>query len=435
MTWLDQLQPASFRNVPFQVDSIDVSAGDNVVLREYPFQDLPTVFRMGEAAEEIKLSAYVIGDDYIEQRDRLREVLTGEGVLMHPTAGAIRVFVAGKYAIKENPTAEGGMARFDLSFVRAEPRRYPAGVPNTEADALDKAQAVALAAQDQFVAEFDLGEAPGWVGDRVIARISESIGAVWAQLGPVTAGLGDFASLAIADYQGLRDGLSAIVRSPLQLADALATLFELPSEISAAAAGQFRAAFGALFDMGQRVRQTDFEVAVMPAVGAGLVMYGVGDSAVLGTDSAARQQLANLTGASDQLIESLATAGYVRATALADLPGWDEAFEMRRAVHEQCTRLLVDASARAPASALPASAWHDAVAAMHTAALADIRVRSRELGRLSTYTPAGWEPVWYISYCLYGTASYADEILGLNPQIEHPLLVPPGRALRVVVRD
>ena len=79
MTWLDQLQRASFRGVPFQVDTIDHSAGDNVVMREYPFQDLPTVFRMGEAAEEIKLSAYVIGDRVFHQKFGYGEVMAIEG--------------------------------------------------------------------------------------------------------------------------------------------------------------------------------------------------------------------------------------------------------------------------------------------------------------------------------------------------------------------
>ena len=57
MAWFDQLTTASFRGVAFQVDTIDVTAGDNTVVREYPFQDLPTVFRMGEGVEEIKFSA------------------------------------------------------------------------------------------------------------------------------------------------------------------------------------------------------------------------------------------------------------------------------------------------------------------------------------------------------------------------------------------
>lgn len=439
MAWLDQLQPASFRNVPFQVDTIDVSAGDNVVLREYPFQDLPTVFRMGEGVEEIKFSAYVIGEDYIDQRDRLRAVLTGEGVLIHPTAGAIRVFVAGKFAIRENPTAEGGMARFDLTFVRAEPRRYPAGVVCTEAEAVQAANAAAVAAQDQFAADFSLDGISGWVSDLSIARISQSLNAVagglMGSLSSLTGQLGDLAGLQIGTFQQLRDGLDGFIREPMRLANAVATLFELPTEISGALAGQYRGALAGFFDMGQRVRKTDFEHAVVPAVGAGLVMFGAGKSEALTADTAARRNLARLYATSDQLFETLATSAYVKATAQADLPGYVEALQMRQDVHQQCTRLLVGASSQTPGAALPASAWHNAVAAMHTAAINDIRARSQEMGRLSTYTPAGWEPVWTISYRLYGTTGYADEILALNPHIEHPLLVPPGRALRVIARD
>ncbi|MFD2451713.1 DNA circularization N-terminal domain-containing protein [Ideonella paludis] len=141
MAWLDQLRPASFRGVPFQVDTIEHLAGDNVVLREYPFQDLPTVFRMGEAAEEIKLSAYVIGEDYIEQRDALRQVLSGQGELVHPTAGRMLVYVAGRFTTREAPTAEGGVCRFDLTFIRAEARRYPTQGPNTRTQATTAAQA------------------------------------------------------------------------------------------------------------------------------------------------------------------------------------------------------------------------------------------------------------------------------------------------------
>ena len=139
--WLAQLRPASFRGVVFQVDTVDVTAGDNLVVRDYPFQDLPTVFRMGAGREDIKFSAYVIGDDYDVQRDTLREALTGvgtlpaSGILVHPTAGTQLAIVSERFVIKENPVAMGGMARFDLSFVRAETRRYPVSVANTGAQA------------------------------------------------------------------------------------------------------------------------------------------------------------------------------------------------------------------------------------------------------------------------------------------------------------
>lgn len=435
MSWLDQLQIASFRDVTFQVDSIDVSAGDNVVLREYPFQDLPTVFRMGEAAEEIKISAYVIGPDYIERREELRSVLTGGGVLVHPTAGSIRVFVAGKFTIKENPTAEGGMARFDLTFVRAETRRYPAGTVSTPESAKARAYTTKLTAVDAFAADFDLSiltKTPGWAADRAVARITDSVAGVWGQIKAVTAGVNDFSNTMIGNYQALRDGLTTLVRQPRLLADSLRNLFTLPSDLSAAAARDFMAAFEGLFDMGLKVNKTDFTVSVMPAVGAGLVMYGAGNATVLNLNTPARAQLEALNTASDQLIETLAVAGWVQAVAAAELTSYDDALALRAKLNAQCTRLLLRAS-NAPASdGLPASAWHDALLALLTAGLRDIQERSREMARLQSFTPEAWMPVWAVSYRLFGTAAYADEILTMNPHITHPLLVPPGKALRVM---
>ncbi len=435
MSWLDQLQPASFRGVPFQVDSLEHSAGDNVVLREYPFQDLPTVFTMGEGAEEIKFSAYVIGDDYDEQREALRDVLSGDGVLIHPTAGSIRVFVAGKYTIKEAPTAEGGMARFDLTFVRAEPRRYPAGVANTGEDASDAGDDAETAATDDFTSSWDLDGQPSWVGDRAVDRVRSSIESVWAQVAGAAANLGDYTSALIGGYQALTANLDSLVSNPALLAAGVAGLFALPTDLDDAAARGFQAAFAAVFDLSTILSDTDFEVSVMPPIGEGLVMYGTGKADVLGLAAASRAQLDALTSTSDRLFETLATAAWVKATTAVDLSNYDDAMTMRQAVHAQATRLLTEASQAAPALVLPASSWHDAMLGLHTAALRDLQSRSRDLVRLTTFTPQGWMPVWYVSYLLFGTTDYADEILAMNPAIQHPLLVPPGQALRIVRHD
>ncbi|MFP5474676.1 MAG: DNA circularization protein [Gammaproteobacteria bacterium] len=434
MSWLDQLLPASFRGVPFQVDDIRHDAGDTVVVREYPFQDLPTVFRMGEGAEEIRLSAYVVGDDYIEQREALRQVLTGEGVLVHPTAGSIRVYVAGRYSLRENPTFEGGVARFDLVFIRAESRRYPAGVENTEAAAADAADAAAEAGQDAFAAEWSLADPPAWVVERATASLQDALGAVWDAIGPAVGLLGqadEWASSMIGAWQELQGGFAQLVGAPAALAGQLAALFTLPAVLTQPQALAFQGAYARLFDVSSAVVRTDFETVVMPDGGGVLAMFGTGNAAVLGVDAGARVRLAQLTAAGDQLVETLATAGYVRALARVEMTNYDEGMAARAALHAQCTRLLLASSDASAPRALPGSSWHDAMMALHTAGLRDLQARTQDLVRLTTYTPGAWMPVWYISHLLYGTADYADEILQLNDHIEHPLLVPPGRALRV----
>jgi len=508
-SWTDQLLPASFRDVPFQVDGYEVTLGDNVVLREYPFQDLPTVFRMGEGTDDIKISAYVIGvnadgEDYIAQRRRLRAALTGEGVLVLPTVGAVRVYVNGKFTIKENTVAEGGMARFDISFVRAEPRRYPVGVANTASEAIAASEVAMDAAVDLFALEFDLSSVTGWVANAAGGGLLSSVGAVWAKVGGMAnslgalgsmgslASLGSLGSLAslgslgslkslasvgvlgslgalsslsgfgnglITGYQSLSGRFTSLLNQPRALAMGIRALFATPLDLPSVLAGRFQASFSGLFVMSSVVVRRPFEVSVMPPVGAGLVMFGGGNPSAVVQDSPARRQLTRLTAASDQLFETLATAAYVRATTARDFSGsgggsssgassasiaaasavdlvsYDDAMRMRSAVNDQCIRLLMTASNAPAPNALPASAWHSAVMAMHTAGLKDVQSRARDLVRMTTYTPQAWQPVWYISHRLFGTADYADEILAMNPHITHPLLVPPGIPLRVMRHD
>lgn len=433
--WIDQLQPASFRGVVFHVDTVEWTAGDNVVLREYPFQDLPTVFRMGAGVQEIKFSAYVIGEDYHLQRAALMSALSGEGMLMHPTAGAMRVFVAGKFVVREAPTAEGGMARFDLHFVRADARRFPVGVVSTPELATAKAEAAKAAAVDSFAAEWQVARKPGWVAEQAVGRLRTSLDRVIGPIRKAAAGLSGFVADVNSAYRTAVDGLESLLAEPRRLAEALRNVFQLPADLRAAAPRDFQAAFSGLFNLKDTQPRAPFEVSVMPALGAGLVMYGTGEASAVASASVGQQEIEALSAAGDRLIETLAIAAYVQATAAVDLQSYDEAMAMRAVVHAQLVRMLKAGSLSTAAAVTPATSWHDALLVLHGVALADLQARSRDLVRLTSYTPESWQPVWYVSYRLYGTAAYADEILAMNPHIQHPLLVPPGRPLRVVRHD
>lgn len=433
--WLDQLQPASFRGVVFQVDGVEWTAGDNVVLREYPFQDLPTVFRMGAAAQDIKFSAYVIGPDYHLQRDALMRALTGEGELVHPTAGAMRVFVAGKFGVKEAPTSEGGMARFDLHFVLAEPRRYPDAAPATQRTASTRADEAKTTAAETFAARWSVANKPGWVVDQAVGRVKATLEGVIGPIRNAARTLNTAQSEINAAYRSLVGGLNDLLAAPRQLADAVLELYRLPQDLSQAAARDFQAAFAWAHNLDERLPRKPFETRVMPAVGAGLVIYGTGQLDAVPDDTPGQREVAELTAAGDALFETLATAAWVQATAALELTSYDDALAMRAQVHAQCMRLLQVASAADAPAGVPASSLHDALLALHGAALADLQLRSRDLVRLTTYTPQSWQPVWVVSHRMHGTAAYADEILAMNPHIEHPMLVPPGVPLRIVRHD
>ncbi|MNJ19309.1 hypothetical protein D3C77_136300 [compost metagenome] len=130
-TWRDELHPASFRGVPFHVDSDAMPVGRRTQLHEYPQRDKPLVEDMGRRTRTTKLTAFVIGDDYLVKRDDLLKALDepGPGELVHPWFGRMNV-TAGDCEVTHE-RREGGMARFDLVFIEAGEKGFPAGVPNT----------------------------------------------------------------------------------------------------------------------------------------------------------------------------------------------------------------------------------------------------------------------------------------------------------------
>jgi prophage DNA circulation protein len=484
--WLEQLQPASWRDMRIHVDSIDVTAGDNTVLREYPFQDLPALFRMGEGAEEIKLSAYVVGDDYHQQRDALRALLHNVpdegGVLIHPTAGSLRCFVHGKYHIKEAPVAEGGVARFDITFIRAQARNEQGGnlaAVSGEYAALRAADELEQVAIDEFAATWGnapLEGLPSWARASVADRLKALTDLSWLQA--AADGLRDaldFGAAAQA-FSSLVLDPSALIAAPLQLARNMAALFTAPlnwadnqirafSNAGAQIAGtvfelrhegrRAQAWFDrmtggtssnggtAVWDIGRSLPASNLLTqAITPTSlgsgGFGLYMYGRGDAV---PPSPKQVRMNALTGALDTLVETLATCQALRAATQIPLTNIDQAFALRNAINGQMLRLASNAQASLPYLAVQGAAsaqalpYIDALRRAHTASLADLQARSFDLARLTSYTPQTWQPAIYISWRVYGTPGYADEIMAMNPQIANPLLCAPGVALRLVRHD
>jgi len=115
--WRDLRREASFRGVPFLVDSDSVPVGRRTQLHEYPKRDQPMVEDMGRQTREYKFEGFVAGSDFIAQRDRLLDALDkpGPGELIHPWFGRLTV-TAGKCEIS-HARNELGMVRFNLSFI------------------------------------------------------------------------------------------------------------------------------------------------------------------------------------------------------------------------------------------------------------------------------------------------------------------------------
>ena len=76
--WRKRLLPASFRGVPFEVESDSAPVGRRTQVHEFVQRDDPVVEDLGRQVRTYKLAAFVIGGDYMAKRDALLAALVGE---------------------------------------------------------------------------------------------------------------------------------------------------------------------------------------------------------------------------------------------------------------------------------------------------------------------------------------------------------------------
>lgn len=92
----DELFPASFRGISFEVKSDDATMGRRTQLFEFPNRDKPYVEDLGRSTRKFSITAYVIGKDWMSKRDKLIKAFEqfGPGKLVHPFYGSMTVSVA-----------------------------------------------------------------------------------------------------------------------------------------------------------------------------------------------------------------------------------------------------------------------------------------------------------------------------------------------------
>ena len=90
MTWSDRMLPASFRGVAFYVENHEASTGRRLAEFEFPMIDQGQVDDLGKKTPRYKIRAFVVGQDYDLQRDKLVAACANpntSGTLVHPYVG------------------------------------------------------------------------------------------------------------------------------------------------------------------------------------------------------------------------------------------------------------------------------------------------------------------------------------------------------------
>ncbi|QMD26050.1 DNA circularization N-terminal domain-containing protein [Citrobacter freundii] len=247
MAWKDRLQDASFRGVPFKVEGEGAAVGRRVETHEYPNRDKPYTEDLGKVTFRPNITAYVIGDDCFDQRDRLIEALNkpGPGTLVHPTYGESSVCVDGEVKVSTT-SSEGRMVRFDLQFVEAGELSYPTAGAATANTLVSSCSALDDCISDNFET-FGMDGMPDFVQNGVIDNATNMLGYVSDKMAMVDSGISAAARLMQGDIsvllpppssgKGFVDQLQTMWRSGNRLSGNASDLFTMIKNFSGISLG------------------------------------------------------------------------------------------------------------------------------------------------------------------------------------------------------
>lgn len=247
MAWKDRLVDASFRGVPFKTQDESATAGRRVETHEFVNRDKPYTEDLGKITLRPKITAYVIGDDCYEQRDRLIEALNkpGPGTLVHPAYGEMSVCVDGEINVSTS-SSEGRMVRFDLRFVEAGELTYPTSGAATANSLVSSCSALDDCISDNFD-QFGMDGMPDFVNNGVIDDATSMLGYVSDKMAIVDSGISAAARLMQGDIsvllpppssgKGFVDQLQAMWRSGNRLSGNASDLFTMIKNFSGISMG------------------------------------------------------------------------------------------------------------------------------------------------------------------------------------------------------
>ncbi|CAI8864103.1 MULTISPECIES: DNA circularization protein [Pseudomonas] len=207
MNWRDRLLPASFRGVGFWIDQAKTPVGRKGQLHEYPQRDLPYFEDLGQQAKTHDLTAFIIGADCLEQRDKLLKALeAGSGELVHPWLGRLQVKVG--ECDMTHTRQDGGLVTFSLKFYPDRPLSFPTATVST--------QKVLLAKADTL-----LGSA--------VARFEQAMTLIKA----ARIGIANLRNSLTGVYEVIKEQLKPLIEQYKQITELVKAVKELPKEVAA----------------------------------------------------------------------------------------------------------------------------------------------------------------------------------------------------------
>ncbi|WP_313109621.1 DNA circularization N-terminal domain-containing protein [Atlantibacter sp.] len=436
MSWKDRLQDASFRGVPFKVEDESSPVGRRVETHEYPNRDKPYTEDIGKITSRPSFSAYVVGDDCFDQRDRLIEALNkpGPGTLIHPTYGEMNVCVDGEIRVSTTKT-EGRMVRFDLKFVEAGELSYPTSGAATAKVLSSSCSALDDCISDGFKA-FGMDGMPDFIQGGVVERAGGMLGYVSDAMKMVDGSVSDAARLLQGDIsvllpppssgKGFIDALQKMWRTGNRLYGNTGDIIRMVKTLANISMGKDLAPHGVWKTESQSTRwQTEQGNTVAGAIRTTALSEAAYAVSTLPAPVASSQ--GGVSGQTPAVMANVSHPALSNAppnTSEPDTPSWEELTAVRDTLNVAIDREMSRTNDDRVFIAL-----RRLKADLNT----DLTQRLRQSDKTVTVIPSDTGPALVMAAYAYDDANRAEEIVQRN-RIAHPGFLP-RRPLRLTTRQ
>lgn len=411
-SWSDELYPASFRGVPFEVDADDGSFGRRGQLFEFPKRDKPAVEDMGRAARTMSLTAYVIGKDWMSKRDKLVKAIEqfGPGKLVHPFYGTMTVSIIEPAKVSHS-SSEGRMCRISFSFVETGEFEFPTVGRATRNKLFNSNSALADYLNNLF-SGFSMSGLPDFAQSGILADVSGYMDTIDEAFTMLDSGISAASRLLKGDLSVIFSGssmtfvtrLQSMWRSATRLSGDSKSLLKLIKGLTGVTLGHDLSPRGvwktSSISTQHRVAKSNQIAQAVRVSALSTTAYAV---TLLTSQSAKSQTVASVPAVADT--DTTSTTVYPSYTELKDLRA-----TLNAALDKELSRITDDG-------------LFLALQQVRTDINMDIADRLATATKTITRTPSAVLPAVVLAYQWFGDATRADEIIQRN-DIAHPGFVP-----------
>ena len=454
--WFKNLREATFRGVPFLVDGSDGTFGRRNVQHIFPQKNDPRVEDLGRAPRIIGLTGFLLGDDYMEQRDKLQAACEteGPGILIHPYFGELKAN-CDSLEIRETDR-EGRIARLVLKFVQVEDRDAVVYKKDTSKKAAFSARAMLNQTKNTFARVLNAIKEINEVTDAISNRMGSIVSAAFTlkkqarraldfkeKFDAITAKLETLQALILTDpniIEDIADDFGAMMEATYVVPDAALDIETEPTsedDQDTVVTDEEQE----LIDQNAIVGETSGDWETIGAVlkekqlGENLEMTGIKDTldATDSQDTADRFEdtISDNVVEAEQACENFAQEV---AVGVAALQASETVFDSDVAAQASLD-IMIDAIDEI-SEELDDDDLYDRVLNLRGDISREIGDRGLQAGRITELTLDQTLPSLRIEYDLYeeleGDKSIADRNKAL---VEHPGFVPGGVQLEIIARE